>query len=145
MEEINKKELGFEELKREVNQQNWIVPVNNVDPRHNPVGFEYFNGVVERLYRIAYESGRPKFMNKLSTQLIKIHQLGYDSIENFLNKPEVEEFRKDPEWAEIFSIVKPLYELDNKFKEKHPEYGFFRTVYEHREWKKNHIGWKAPD
>ena len=143
MEESKGEELTFPEIKGIVDRDNWVVPVNNVDPSQR-VAFEYFNRVVSALYIAAYESGRPRFMNKLSEQLIRIHQLGYNSLEHFFSLPESEEFKKDPEWQEVFLIVDKLKKVDQQFQSEHPDYGFTALYMNTEEWKHSHIGWKEP-
>ena len=144
MEESKGEHLTFQQIKTKIDRDNWEVPVNNVDPTHDPVGFDYFNRVAEALYMTAYESGRSRFMNKLSGQIIKIHQLGYNSIEHFLKQPESEKFQEDPDWQETFLIVAPLEKVDQQFQKEHPNYGFTALKMNTEEWKHSHIGWKAP-
>lgn len=146
MKESKGEKLTFQEIKRIVDRDNWVVPVNNVDPTSQRVAFEYFNRVVVALYMAAYESGRPRFMNKLSNQLIRIHQLGYNSLEHFFGSSENEEFQKDPDWQEVFLIVDKLKKVDQQFQKEHPDYGFTALYMNTEEWKHTHIGWKeAPE
>ena len=146
MEKSNQEIRTFQQIERKVNRdmENWVVPVNNTDPKNNPVAFEYFKRVVEAIYVSAYESGRPRFMNKLNQQLMKIHQLGYFSIEHFLKQPESKKFQNDPQWQEVFLIVDPLKRVDQQFKTEHPDYGFSALYMNTEEWKHNSIGWEAP-